>query len=129
MSEFYKVILIVIISSLVIVLLRQTKPEFSVLITVVVSIFIITIVIDKLSYVFQFFNKIILATNIGSDIILIIIKTIVIAYISDFAINLCTDMGVSSMASKISVFSKILILLESMPLVYSLFQVVLELIV
>ena len=129
MSEFYKVILIVIISSLVIVLLKQTKPEFSVLITVVVSIFVITIVIDKLSYVFQFFNKIILATNIDSDIILIIIKTIVIAYISDFAINLCTDMGVSSMASKISVFSKILILLESMPLVYSLFQVVLELIV
>ena len=63
MSEFYKVILIVIISSLVIVLLKQTKPEFSVLITVVVSIFVITIVIDKLSYVFQFFNKIILATR------------------------------------------------------------------
>jgi stage III sporulation protein AD len=128
MSEFYKVIVLAVVSSIFVIILKQTKPEIASLLYVVIGIILLGVIISKLQLVFSFINRLVEASNIDKNILSIILKTVLIACLADFAINLCNDMGSSSIGSKIAVFSKILILIESLPLIESLFQVVLELV-
>ena len=128
MGEFYKIIIFAIVSGALVIILKQTKPEMSALLGVVIGVILLLAIVNKLEVIILFIDKISKISNIDDSIIRTLLKTVLIAYLSDFTINVCNDMGASSIGSKVSVISKILILIECLPLIEGLFQVVLELI-
>ena len=111
----------------IVIVLKQTKPEISVILCVAIGIVLLFAIINKLEVIILFIDKISKLSNIDNSIIRTILKTVLIAYLADFTINICNDMGASSIGSKVAVISKIFILLECLPLIEGLFQVVLEL--
>lgn len=52
----------------------------------------------------------------------VLTKVVVITYISEFAGNLCKDAGYQSVAGQIEIFSKITILLLSVPVLVTLLE-------
>ena len=66
--------------------------------------------------------------GVESRYIGVVLKIMGIAYISQFASELCRDAGEGAIASKIEVAGKIIIMTISMPIIYSLLEVVNEII-
>lgn len=129
MAEFYKIIIVTIVCALFTLILREHKVVFSSLLSITMGLIIISIVLSKITKILTFFNEVVSLSNIDYGVILIIIKAVVIGYIADFASSLCNDTGNTSLSNKIGVLGKVMIFIESMPLLETLFSMVIGLIV
>ena len=71
-----------------------------------------------------------MANRVGleSQYLHMVIKIIGVAYLSQFASELCRDAGEGSMASKIELAGKVMILTLSMPVIYRLLDLVSDII-
>ena len=56
----------------------------------------------------------------------ILIKITGIAFLTEFAVSICSDAGEKAIASKIEIGSKIIIITMSMPIITSLLELVVE---
>ena len=99
--EVLQIVVIGIIATVMIMLLKDEKPEFAILISIATSIVIFYIVADKLKIVVQVLTD--MAKNADVDFIFFttILKIIGIAYIVEFGAQISRDAGEESIASKI----------------------------
>ena len=57
---------------------------------------------------------------------MLLIKITGIAFLSEFAVSICKDSGESAIASKIELGTKIIIISMSIPIISSLFEIILS---
>ena len=126
MSELIKIIAIALLSLVAILILKQIKPEFALLVGLASSVCITFLILDKLASSLNIFTTIINKTGVNVGLIKIVLKIIGIGYLTEFASSLCVDSGVSSLSDKILLGGKIVILTEILPLVSSLLELLLE---
>lgn len=81
-----------------------------------------------MSNIFSFFTNIVSKTGIESGLFITLLKIIGIGYLIEFSANICNDSGNSAIADKVVFAGKILIFTISMPIISSLFNMVMELI-
>ena len=124
--EIIKIIGIGLVSLIIIILLKQYKPEFAMYISLLSGILIITLIIDKLTGIVSLIQSISDKANINSQFLSLLIKITGIAFLSEFAVSLCKDSGESAIASKIEIGSKIIIISMSIPIISSLLEIILE---
>lgn len=124
--EIIKIIGIGLVSLIIIILLKQYKPEFAMYISLLAGILIITLIIDKLTGIVSLIQSISDKANINSQFLSLLIKITGIAFLSEFAVSLCKDSGESAIASKIELGSKIIIISMSIPIISSLLEIILE---
>ena len=127
--ELFKVLIIGMIVSILALFLKQVKPEYSLLCIVVGSTIILFYIINSITDVFDFFNKVIDKTGISYDLFITMIKIVGLGYLVEFSANVCRDSGNSSIADKVILAGKIMIFLVSLPIISNLFNMILELIV
>ena len=65
-------------------------------------------------------------TYINKSFLTILIKITGIAFLTEFAVSICSDAGEKAIASKIEIGSKIIIITMSMPIITSLLELVVE---
>ena len=126
MSELIKIVAIAVLSLVAILILKQIKPEFSLLVGIASSLCITFLILDNLSASLNIFTTIVNKTGVNIGLIKIVLKIIGIGYLTEFASSLCADSGVSSLSDKILLGGKIIILAEILPLVSSLLELLLE---
>ncbi len=119
-----QIILIALIGAMASILLKQTNPEISMIIGIVTGIIILYFTVYKAVAVIDAINEAAKAFNINSEYIGIIIKIIGITYLSEFVVSALCDAGESGIASKVEVFSKIIIVSMAIPVFMSLIQTV-----
>ena len=124
--EIIKIIGIGLVSLIIIILLKQYKPEFAMYISLLACILIITLIIDKLTGIVSLIQSISDKANINSQFLSLLIKITGIAFLSEFAVSLCKDSGEGAIASKIELGSKIIIISMSIPIISSLLEIILE---
>ena len=108
--EIIKIIGIAFIAVIIIVLLRQYRPEFAIYASIIAGVLILTLASGTLSGIINMINSISSKTNINSDFLVILIKITGIAILTEFAVSICKDAGESAIASKVDVGGKILII-------------------
>ena len=126
--ELIKVLILGIIISILAVFLKQIKPEYSLLCVIVGSIVILIYILRYITKVFSFFQEIIDKTGISSTMFVNMLKIVGLGYLIEFSANVCKDSGNSSIADKVVLAGKLMIFLVSMPIISSLFNMILELI-
>ena len=126
--DLLKVLVLGIIISVLALLLKQVKPEYSLLCVIVGSIVILLYVFNYLAKIFDFFHFIIDKTGISYDLFLVMLKIIGIGYVVEFSANICRDSGNNSIADKVVLAGKIMIFVISLPIISNLFNMILELI-
>ena len=126
--ELIKVLILGIIISILAVFLKQIKPEYSLLCVIVGSIVILIYILSYITKVFSFFQEIIDKTGISSTMFVTMLKIVGLGYLIEFSANVCKDSGNSSIADKVVLAGKLMIFLVSMPIISSLFNMILELI-
>ena len=124
--EIIKIVGIAIIALIIIILLKQYRPEFAVYISLLTGVLILTLVIDKLEGIIELIQSIVNKTEINTNFIILLIKITGIAFLSEFAVSICKDSGEAAIASKIELGSKIIIISMSIPILSSLLEIILE---
>lgn len=117
-----KIVFIAIICAVVIIFLKNINSEFATLATIASGIILSLITFKYLSQTFKLIYEISNLSGIDNNLFKIIIKITVIGYITEFSCDLVGDLGLKSIADKIILIGKILILTLSMPIIYSVFE-------
>lgn len=111
-----------LISALLVMTVKDEKPEIAILISVTAGIGIFIFISSYLKSILTVLTEI--ADEIELDLSLVgtMLKIIAIAYICEFTSQICKDSGILSLASKVELAGKILILFTSAPIVLSLLE-------
>ncbi len=124
--DFYKIVLLALLSVIGIVIVRQLKAEFAVPLTVGVSVVLLLAVCDALYDVVYTFYNFAERANINGEAIGCVIKVVGIGYLAEFSNNLCLDANCKSVGDKVLLASKIAIMFCALPVVEQLFEAILE---
>ena len=123
-----KIIGIALVAVVLSVLIKEYRPEISILISVL-SVAVMFIVISPYlkTVMVSFVN---LSEQIGINIsyMIIVIKVIGVAYITQIVSEICRDAGENALGTKMEICGKIMITVMSLPIIYELFEVVGEVI-
>lgn len=126
--ELLKVIVIGIIISLLSVLFKQIKPEYSVICVLIGSGILLFYILNAFNDIFGFFNTIIDNTGIDREMFTILLKIIGVGYLIEFSVGVCQDSGNSSIAEKVVLAGKLIIFALSLPIISNLFNLIMELV-
>ena len=119
---------VALISTMLCLVIKKDRPEIAMFIGILTGVVILVSVILKLSFVIDSINSLAAKANIPDVYITLIIKLIGIAYLMEFAIQLCKDCGEGSIASKLEFGGKIIVMTMSFPILLSIVEMVLNII-
>lgn len=125
--EVIKLVGIGIVISIVTILLKQVKPELSIFAIIIGSVILLLYILNYFTSIFSTFNSILEKTNIDSQLFSLVIKIIGVGYLVEFGASICNDSGNSSIAEKIILGGKIIIFSMAVPIITSLFEVIMSL--
>ena len=124
--EIIKIVGIGLISLVIIMLLKQYKPEFAIYASILAGIIILALVMDKLTGIINLINSIATKASVNTKFIALLMKITGIAFLSEFSVSICKDSGESAIASKIELGSKIVIISMSIPIITSLLELIIK---
>ena len=125
--EVIKIIGIALVALIIIVLLKQYKPEYTIFISLLAGALIILLVIEKLTGIIYLLQSLANKASINSIFLSLLIKITGIAFLSEFAVSICKDSGEAAIANKIEIGTKIIIISMSIPIITSLLEIILKL--
>lgn len=124
--DIIKIIGIALVALIIIILLKQYKPEFAIYVSLLTGVLILMLVMDKLTGIINLLKSLEYKTSINSTFIALLIKITGIAFLSEFAVSICKDSGEGAIASKIEIGSKIIIISMSIPIISALLEIILK---
>ncbi len=124
--EIIKIIGVGITSLIIIMILKQYKPEFTVYVSLIAGAIILFLVMDKLSGIITLLKNISSKASINQEFLLILIKITGIAFLTEFATSICKDSGETAIANKVELGGKILIIAISIPIISSLLETIIK---
>ena len=126
MEEIIKIIGIGLIALVIIIILKQYRPEFAIYVSIIVGVLILALTMKKITGVINLLKSISEKTYINKQFLGILLKITGIAIITEFAVSICSDAGEKAIASKIEMGSKGIILAMSSPIISSLLELIVE---
>ncbi len=123
--EIIQIIGIGIVAAILSVTIKDERPEIGALISISAGLAIFFLIAQKLPYIVDTFNKIIGKTRIDTLFVSTLVKIIAIAYITEFGSHICKDMGEDTIASKIELGGKVIIMILGLPILSTLVETVL----
>ena len=126
MEEIIKIIGIGLIALVIIIILKQYRPEFAIYISLLTGVLILLLVMDKLTGIINLLQSMANKTSINSTFLMLLIKITGIAFLSEFAVSICKDSGEAAIASKIEIGTKIIIISMSIPIISSLLEIIVK---
>lgn len=124
--EIIQIVGIAFIATFVVMILKQYRPEFSIYISIIAGILIFSLAIVKLSSVIELIKSLTNKLGTNTQYFALLIKITGIAYLSEFATNICKDSGESAIASKVELAGRIIIIAMSVPILAALLDVVIN---
>lgn len=124
--DVIKIIGVGLIALIIIVLLKQYKPEFVVYVSLIAGALIIFLVIDKLSGIVELLSNLSSKAGINNQFLGILLKITGIAFLTEFAVSICNDSGESAIANKIDLGGKIIIIAISIPIISALLELIIK---
>lgn len=128
MSDVMKLVGLAIISTILCMVIKKDRPEMAMFIGILTGIMILLSVTYKLNFIIDSINDLAHKANIPTMYISLIIKLIGIAYLMEFAIQICKDCGEGNIASKLEFGGKIIVMTMSFPILVSIIDMILNII-
>ena len=123
-----EIVAFAVVSAIIIVYLKSLAPEISLLATVSAGVILLIMIASKVSEAFLLMDKLVNLSGISKDYYKIVLKVIGIGYLTEFGAGLIEDFGLKGLASKLIVCGKVVIICISMPVIYAMFELVINII-
>ena len=124
MASLFKVIGIALTAAAASLLLRTYRPELSVQIAVAAGTLLLLLTVDELKVMSAFLNDMFERTGIKTEYLKAMVKVLGIAYLAQFAADLCRDAGESAVAGKVELAGRVMILAISLPILGAILELV-----
>ena len=126
MEEIIKIVGIGLSALVIIIILRQYKPEYAIYVSMIAGVLILFLAIEKITGIINLLQTFSNKTYINKTFLNILLKITGIAILTEFAVSICNDSGEKAIASKIEIGSKVIIITMSMPIITSLLELIVE---
>ncbi len=122
--EVLRVAALALSGVLLALMLKQTKPEYSVFLSMAVCICIFLYLLSRLQAVMGYLSQLEVQADIDGVYLDTILKMLGITYITQFASDICKDAGYSAVASQIELFARVSVLFLSFPVLLALVEMI-----
>ena len=126
--DIVKIIGVGLTALIIIVILKQYKPEFAMYASIIAGAIIIFLVMDKITAIINLLTSLSNKTGINAEYLKILLKITGIAILTEFAVSICKDSGESAIASKIDFGGKVIVISMSIPIISALLEIILKII-
>lgn len=124
--DIIKIIGIGFIAVIIIILIKQYRPEFAIYVSIGAGILIFSIIAGKFSGIIEVLKSFTNKTSINNEFLTLLIKITGIAILTEFAVSICKDSGESAIASKVDLSGKVIIMSMSIPIMSSLLETIIS---
>lgn len=109
------------------VLLRDERPEMALLLALAFGVLVFIFVLGKLGAIITLFRDLTRTARVDELYLTTLLKILGIAYIAEFGAQICRDAGEGTIASKVEMAGKVLILVLALPIFAAILEVILRL--
>lgn len=122
--DVLRIAMLAVSGVLLALILKQTKPEYSIFLSMAVCICIFLYLLGRLQTVLGYLKQLQAQVNIDGIWLDTILKMLGITYITQFASDICKDAGYSAISSQIELFARVSILFLSFPVLLALVEMI-----
>ncbi len=122
--DIIKIIGIGLIAVIIVIILKQYKPEFTVYISICAGAIILGLVMTRISGIIQLLTELSNKVSDTNGFLTVLIKITGIAFLTEFAVSICKDSGESAIASKVDLGGKVIIISMSIPIISALLETI-----
>lgn len=122
--DIVQIVSIGLVAAILAITLRQQRPEMALMVSIAAGLVIFFMIAGKLSVAIQALNEIMRKAQLNNIYFTTVLKIIGIAYITEFGSQICKDAGEGSIASKIELAGKVLIMILALPIVLAVFDLI-----
>ena len=124
--EIIKIIGVGLVALIFIIVIKQYKAEFAIYISLIAGALILLLVMDKFAGIIELLKALASKASVNNEFLLILLKITGIAFLTEFAVSICKDSGESSIASKIDLGGKVIIIGMSIPIISALLELLIK---
>jgi len=125
--EIIQIVGLGLIATVLILIIKEQKPMFAFLLAAFTGILIFLFLIGKIASVIEVLHNLAQQSGVNMVFLKTILKIIGIAYIAEFGAQIVRDAGQESIASKIELSGKILIMVMAIPIITVIIETVIKL--
>lgn len=119
-----KICILAVAGVLLAVHIKSQKGEYAVFVSLGLCVLILIFSVDRLSYIVDMISELMEVVTIDNTYLLLLLKLIGIAYITEFASALCKEAGFCAIASQVELAGKLTMVFMSIPIAFAVLQVV-----
>ncbi len=117
-----------LIAAVLVVLLKNQRPEIAVLLSVAAGVIIFLLVATKIKAVVDVLGDLADHAQVNSFYLATVLKIVGVAYIAEFGAQVCRDAGESAIAAKVEFAAKVLVMVLSLPIIAAIMESIIRLI-
>ncbi|MNQ98238.1 Stage III sporulation protein AC/AD protein family protein [compost metagenome] len=125
--EIIQIVGLGLIVTILTLIIKEQKPMFAFLLAAFTGIVIFLFLIGKISSVIAVLEDLAVKSNVNIVFLKTILKIIGVAYIAEFGAQIVRDAGQDSIASKIELAGKVLIMVMAIPIITVIIETVVKL--
>lgn len=125
--EMIQIVGLGLLATVLIIVIKEQKPIFAFLIAVSTGILIFMYLIGKIGGIIEVLEQLAESSGVQMIYLKTILKIIGIAYIAEFGAQIVRDAGQESIASKIELAGKVLIMVLAIPIISIIIETVMKL--
>lgn len=124
--DIIKIIGVGLIALIIIVIVKQYRPEFVIYVSLMAGVLILMMIMDKMGAIIELLTTLSNKTSINNEFLVLLIKITGIAFLTEFAVSICKDSGETAVANKVDLGGKVLIISMAIPIIASLLETILK---
>ena len=124
--DIIKIIGVGLIALIIIIILKQYRPEFVIYVSIIAGVIILILIMDKVSAIIDLLTSLSNKTVINNEFLVLLIKITGIAFLTEFSVSICKDSGETAISNKIDIGGKVLIISMSIPIIASLLETIIK---
>ncbi len=111
-----------VIAAVLIIFIRQSRPDIAQLLSVAVGIIIVVYLLGYLRLIVDVITELALEAEINTVFLRTLLRVVGVAYIAEFGAQVCRDAGEGSIAAKIEFAGKLIILVMAIPILMAVLE-------
>ena len=120
--EIFRIAAIALITAFCAILLRDIKSELAVMVAFAGGLIVLLSVVDYFTDIFSVISAIASRAGLASSVVGLLFKVIAVGYIAEFSSSMIDEAGLPSLADKVTLAAKLIIVSSSLPTVVKLFE-------
>ncbi len=117
-----------LIATLLALILKEYRPEMAMQLSIVAGVVIMLLVLNRITAAVEVITETAVAAGINLLYLQTLLRVIGIAYLAEFGAQLCRDAGEGSIASRVELAAKVVILVLAVPVIVEIMEAVLGMI-